>query len=122
MDRNIIFGGIAVVLVIGFLWYLDEGKPGPYDDLAKCIADANATFYGTKSCPHCNEQKEMFGKSAHLLPYVECASPTGAGQIEACYDAGIRAYPTWVFSDGSRQLGRLTFEQLGQATGCALPA
>lgn len=122
VERNIIFGGIAVVLVIALLWYIEDSKPGEYDDFAKCIADANATFYGTKTCPHCNEQKEMFGKSVSLLPYVECSLPAGMGQAQACNDAGIRAYPTWVFSDGSRELGRLSFEVLSQKTGCGLPA
>jgi hypothetical protein len=46
-------------------------------------------------------QKE-FGKSAKLLPYIECSSKVpnaegGYDQLQICKDAYITGYPTWEF-------------------------
>ncbi len=62
----------------------------------------------------------MFGKSAKLLPYVECSEPNGKGQLSVCTDAGVTGYPTWQFADGSKKGGRLDFEELATATNCSL--
>ena len=31
--------------------------------LAKCLTSKDVKMYGTSWCPHCNNQKEMFGVS-----------------------------------------------------------
>jgi hypothetical protein len=112
----IIIGGLIALLV-------REGqKPGKYDDFAQCINDTGAKFYGAFWCPHCQNQKAAFGRSAKLLPYVECSERDGKGQLPVCTNAGIEGYPTWVFADGTRQSGNLPFETLSEKTGCTLPA
>ena len=94
---------------------------GKLDSLAQCLKDKGAKFYGASWCSHCNTQKEMFGDSQKFLPYVECSTRDGKGQLKACADAEIAGYPTWVFPDGSRQSGSLSLEILSQKTGCPLP-
>jgi hypothetical protein len=89
--------------------------------LATCLSDKGATFYGAFWCPHCQEQKSDFGDAAEVAPYVECATLGGTGQTEACKEAGITSYPTWVFPNGERATGRLPLAQLAQATGCPAP-
>ncbi|MFH1400946.1 MAG: hypothetical protein ABIH41_05485, partial [Nanoarchaeota archaeon] len=37
------------------------------DDFARCLTQSGATMYGASWCPHCNDQKEMFGSSVHLV-------------------------------------------------------
>lgn len=69
------------------------------DTFAQCIADSGTTFYGAFWCPHCNEQKVMFSKSAKLLPYQEC-SQANRKQNSLCTEKQIESYPTWVFPDG----------------------
>jgi hypothetical protein len=73
-------------------------------------------MYGASWCPHCIEQKELFGASARWLPYVEC-SPGGQGtrQAAACAAAGIRQYPTWII-DGQRFQEVLTLPRLAELT------
>lgn len=120
--QNIILGSVAVLAILAVLWFIEESKPGDYDGFAQCLSESNATFYGTYWCPHCNDQKDEFGKSMEYVNYVECSLPNQAGQTPACQEAGIRGYPTWVFGDGTRMPGKLSFEQLSQMSGCPLPS
>jgi hypothetical protein len=63
----------------------------------------------------------MFGSAKDLLPYVECSTPDGRGQVQECTDASVEAYPTWEFADGERMAGLLSFERLAENTGCEMP-
>ncbi|HYE23258.1 MAG TPA: hypothetical protein VEA92_02270 [Candidatus Paceibacterota bacterium] len=116
---------IVLLLLIGvpmgyWAWYMTQ--PGKHDSFATCLKDSGALFYGAFWCPHCQQQKAMFGKSEKLLPYVECSQPSGQGQLQVCTDAGITGYPTWVFPDGTRLDGTQSLEALSQKTSCELPA
>jgi len=115
--------GVALAVVIalhlhyaGFLG--KTATAGPEDPwirgLAEHLAKTNAKFYGASWCPHCTDQKEMFGSSARRLPYVEC-SPGGpkAPPAQACNEANVKSYPTWVIS-GQRYTGTQTLENLAQ--------
>jgi len=110
----IVFGGIVA------LRFYDSAKPGEYDTFAQCLADEGAIFYGAFWCPHCGEQKDMFGNSVDFLPYKECSLPDGQGQTQECIDADIKTYPTWEFTDGTRLEGVQSFEKLSEKTGCEL--
>jgi len=114
---------IVALLVLALVIFIiaSPGKPGKYDTFAQCIKDKGAIFYGTFWCPHCQAQKARFGKSAKLLPYVECSTPDGQGQIPACKDAGVTSYPTWKFADGSVKVGEVELAELASTTGCTLP-
>ncbi|KKR67391.1 MAG: Vitamin K epoxide reductase, partial [Parcubacteria group bacterium GW2011_GWF1_40_6] len=95
--------------------------PGKYDAFATCLKDEGAVFYGAFWCTHCQATKKMFGASQKLLPYVECSTADGRGQVQMCADKKIMSYPTWEFADGSRLEGEVTFEQLALKTSCQLP-
>ncbi|MFH1221662.1 MAG: hypothetical protein V1492_01110 [Candidatus Micrarchaeota archaeon] len=90
----------------------------PYANFAKCLTAKGAAMYGASWCPHCQNQKKMFGAAVEYIKYVECAPPEG-GQAAACTSAGIEAYPTWLI-EGQKYLGEKTFEELAQLTGCAV--
>lgn len=111
-----LFGG--GVLVVAALFGINAFTPGDNDALAQCIADSGATFYGAFWCPHCQSQKQAFGKSQRLLPYVECSTPDGQGQLQVCTDATVQSYPTWEFADGERMSGELPLTTLAEKTGC----
>lgn len=113
--------GVVVLLAFAGLQYLESTRTGAYDALAQCLADRGATFYGAFWCPHCTAQKEMFGNSAELLPYVECSTPDGQAQTAVCAEANITTYPTWVLADGERLSGTQTLAGLAEATECELP-
>ena len=111
---------LVILLLIIILVKSNNSNAQNYDAFAQCISSAGAKFYGASWCSHCNEQKEMFGKSVKYLPYIECSLPGGSGQIQVCENANIQAYPTWEFQDGTRMEGRLSLEQLAEKTNCPL--
>ncbi len=122
-------GVIAIIIASAGLAYKGDGAAnnnsnqtaGKYDDFAKCLKDKGAVFYGAFWCSHCQNQKKSFGASVEFLPYVECSTPDGKGQLQVCLDKRIEGYPTWVFVDGSRQSGEVPFTTLASKTGCILP-
>src|SRR3989338_4422091 len=121
--RNIITWIIVAVVVIGGVVYLAKipAKPGPLDTFANCIKDSGATFYGAFWCPHCQNQKAMFGSSARLLPYVECSTPDGNSQLPICKEKKVEGYPTWEFPGGTRESGEISLGRLSELTNCPLP-
>ena len=126
MSNKVLFlvVGIIILSVIGYgiyQWAKYQAEPGDLDIFATCLKDSGAMFYGAYWCPHCQTQKKMFGKSEKLLPYIECSTPDGRGQLPVCKDAGIRSYPTWRFSDGEERSGELSLVFLSEKTGCQLP-
>lgn len=71
---------------------------GPAEiSLAQHLTAIGAKEYGAWWCPHCYEQKQLFGKEAFgYVNYVECASDDDPQkQTEACATAGVRSYPSW---------------------------
>ncbi len=120
---NRIVAGIIVLALAGVIYMVatKERAPSKLDGFAACIQESGATFYGAFWCPHCQNQKAMFGRSAKLLPYAECSTPDGRGQLTGCKDLAITTYPTWVFGDGSTTTGEIPLKILAEKTSCALP-
>jgi hypothetical protein len=115
------FIGIVAVAAVAFLLWNNNNKPAQYDQLAQCLADSGAKMYGAWWCPHCNNQKEAFGKSWKIFSdaggYVEC-STADRQQTEICQQTGITGYPTWRFPDGSELSGEVNFYLLAQHSNC----
>ncbi len=121
--KNKLIWAVIILIIIAIFSYImyQNSIPGKYDDFAKCLKDKGATFYGAFWCPHCQKQKSVFGKSKKYLPYVECSTADGRGQVPQCNDKGIASYPTWIFADSSQETGELSLGTLAEKTGCALP-
>lgn len=85
--------------------------------LAQHLAGSDALMYSAYWCPHCYDQKQLFGKEAfEKINKVECAPDGLKGEPEKCVAAQIRAFPTWVIN-GQVYEGLLTLEKLGELTG-----
>ena len=113
--------GILIICAILLVTYFVSGPSGKYDDFARCITLSGAKFYGAWWCPHCQEQKAMFEGSDKYLPYIECSPPNDRNsELPICSALGIKSYPTWIFSDGSRA-NQLSLEELSLKTSCPLP-
>lgn len=122
VKKNLTWLAIGMFVVAGIgMWIYSQNQPGRYDAFAQCLTDKGATFYGAFWCPHCQKQKAMFGKSARLLPYVECSTQDGRNRLAVCVEKEIEGYPTWEFSDGSRLSGEIPLSRLSEKTGCELP-
>ena len=120
----LIFWLIIVVLIVAGVGasFFTQAKSGELDTFAQCLKDKGVVFYGAFWCPHCQATKRMFGTSARLLPYVECSTPDGQGQLPVCKDKGVEQYPTWTFANSTTTLtGERTLEELSVASGCPLP-
>lgn len=114
---------IAVIaLLMGGATYLGKIR-GRHrlDAFAKCLASKNAKMYGLFWCPHCADQKEMFGASFEYVPYIECGIRGTHGETSACQEAGVKDFPTWQFADGSRVIGTRELTFLSAKTECSLP-
>lgn len=115
----VIVGILVIVAMAVFIpWHRHNQK---IDAFAQCLTAKQAKMYGAFWCPHCDEQKEMFGSSFKYAPYTECGIKGSRALTQACQDAGIKRFPTWVFADGSRTEGEKSLEYLSAQTGCPQP-
>ena len=114
------YGGVLILLAAAFIGgrYYRNHK---YDSFAKCVATKQAKMYGLYWCPHCIEQKEMFGDAFHFVPYVECAIKGSSEITPECKIAGVKLFPTWQFGTDPPREGVLSLEALSDKTGCSLP-
>lgn len=117
-NRNLLLGSLLVVGVL-FAWQNDLLAP-PEDPRLRALAihldESGARYYGASWCPSCQEQHDLFGRSADRLPYVEC-SPNGRGGMVAfeCVANDVSGYPTWII-DGQRFQRVLTPDELARYT------
>ena len=87
---------------------------GEYDALAQCMTEKGAAMYGTDWCSHCQDQKEIFGKSFQYVTYINCDKSRFA-----CDEAGVTGYPTWVIN-GETYNGIQQLYKLAQLTECSI--
>lgn len=83
---------------------------GEEQSLAQCIA-GRAALYGASWSSDTREAGQLLAGAD--FEYVLCDA-----DAQACEDAGIAAYPTWVI-DGEKHLGKLSVERLAVLTGCS---
>ena len=112
-----------VILALHANYVAPAAEPiGPEDPQVRALAEhleaQDVIFYGASWCPHCQQQKALFGASAARLPYVECSlGGPNAPAAAACRSAGVRSYPTWIIN-GRAYVGEvLSLAQLADATG-----
>lgn len=84
--------------------------------LAEHLSEIGAIMYGAFWCPHCYEQKQLFGKEAfEKITYIEC-DPSGINpQPNLCTEAGVQSYPSWDIN-GELYRGTQTLEQLAEVS------
>ncbi|RMF21326.1 MAG: hypothetical protein D6756_12675 [Cyanobacteria bacterium J083] len=90
--------------------------------LAKYLSSQGVKKYGAFWCPHCYEQKQLFGKEAFkIINYIEC-DPRGKNpQRELCVAAGIKSFPTWEIK-GKLYPGTKSLQELAKLSGYQGPS
>lgn len=89
--------------------------------LAKHLTSVGAIKYGAYWCPHCYDQKQLFGKEAFsYINYIECAPDGENAQPKACVAANIKGFPSWTI-DGKLYEGTQKLEKLAEVTGYTGP-
>lgn len=118
--RMLIYVGILILFAAAYLagrYY----KNHKYDSFAKCLASKQAKMYGLYWCPHCADQKAMFGSAFKYVPYVECAIRGSKELAPECKVAGVKLFPSWQFGMDPPKEGVLSLDALSEKTGCSLP-
>ncbi|MFH1916828.1 MAG: hypothetical protein ABIJ21_06220 [Nanoarchaeota archaeon] len=104
------------VLVVAFIISLlitrantDEEKI----NTAKCLTAQGFAMAGTSWCPHCEEQKEIFGSAFQYIDYYDC-------DLEAqwCEEKHVEGYPSWVSPTGAASAGVKNLATLKKMSGC----
>ncbi len=118
--KRLIWAGILATVLVAYVgfWYYSNHR---YDGFAKCLASKQAKMYGLYWCPHCADQKAMFGKAFQYVPYVECAIKDSHELAPACSAAGVKLFPSWQFGTNKPVEGVFQFQELSDKTGCSLP-
>ena len=119
--KKILLYGVVVILLAGAFIGGRYYKNHKYDAFAKCLSTKQAKMYGLYWCPHCIEQKQMFGDAFHYVPYVECAIKGSKEEALECKVAGVKLFPSWQFGMDPPKEGVLSLEALSDKTGCGLP-
>lgn len=90
---------------------------GPAEiSLAEHLTEVGAIKYGAFWCPHCYDQKQLFGKEAFAkINYIECAEEGQNAQPDVCSQANLEGFPTWDVK-GERYSGTQTLQQLAEAS------
>jgi uncharacterized membrane protein len=105
---------VAIVAVIGTLIFYESVTGGPFPEpnkellpittnsgpaeiaLAEHLTSVDAKMYGAYWCPHCHDQKQLFGKEAFSkVSYVECDPNGPNAKPDLCAAAKVKSYPTW---------------------------
>lgn len=86
--------------------------------LAAHLTEIDAKMYGAYWCPHCHDQKQLFGKAAYSeIPYVECAPDGKDSQTALCQSVPeITGFPTWEVN-GQFLSGSQSLQTLAEASG-----
>jgi hypothetical protein len=119
---NQTFAALLIVLAIAALCVpVGSADSKDLDTFAQCLAEKKVTMYGSFLCPHCDDQKKLFGSSFRYVPYVECSIPGSRQMTFACMGAQIHFTPTWTFANGDRLTGVQPLKTLGEKAGCRIP-
>ena len=81
--------------------------------LANCMTENGTKMYGTERCGHCATQKGLFGDAFANIDYTDCDEDR-----QACLDAGVRGFPTWIDNEGNPYPGTQTLDRLAAISGC----
>ncbi|MEL6331976.1 MAG: vitamin K epoxide reductase family protein [Cyanobacteria bacterium J06626_26] len=86
--------------------------------LAKHLKEVDAKMYGAYWCPHCFDQKQLFGQEAKkYMPYIECADDGADSQTALCQSVPeITGFPTWEVN-GQFLPGTQSLATLAEASG-----
>lgn len=95
MNKNIIYGVVAIVVVFALYFLISKKKKSPMKkaDTMEETPTSVGTIYGVMTCPHTVKQIEKFPK----YNFVDCSGTT-------CPEI-VKAYPTSVHPDGRVEIG-----------------
>ena len=112
----LIAAAFALAIYLGF-----RRRTSKLDAFAQCLSSKQVRMYGAFWCPHCEDQKKLFGSSFQYIAYTECGVEGSRAIQPVCTQANVKNFPTWQFPDGSRLEGTVPLPTLATRSGCSLP-
>lgn len=101
-------------------WEITTNSTAAEIELARHLADIGAKEYIAYWCPHCQEQKLLFGQQAYQIisenVKIECAADSPLAKPDLCKTAKIEGYPTWIIK-GKTYSGVQNLQELAKASG-----
>ena len=91
--------------------------------LARHLRQIGAKEYSAYWCPHCHDQKMLFGKeAAAIIDYVECDPRGQNSRAEICKAAAanVKGFPTWEIK-GQFYSGTQSLQKLADLSGYTGP-
>ena len=86
-------------------------------NFAQYLSDNNFIMYSAYWCPHCHDQKQLFGKKAvEELKIIECAKDGFNNQFKLCQSKGIEGFPSWEINNQIYS-GTQELKELAEITG-----
>ncbi len=77
-------------------WEITTTSTSAEIELAQHLTLMGAKLYTAFWCPHCFEQKQLFGKEAFSkINHIECAEGGENAQPDVCRESGLEGYPAW---------------------------
>jgi hypothetical protein len=89
------------------------------ENFARCLTEKEIILYGTAWDGHTQKQKELFGKAAKYLTYIECMAEEGGTVLSECELAEIKGFPAWEIFENII-VGRISIKRLSDLSGCPL--
>lgn len=110
MNKKLIITGVFLLVTIAIIVLIFIFQNGNTDEkTAKCIGQ-KAILYVSTTCPHCSNQKEMFGENLKYINLINCNI-----EIEKCQN--IMYVPSWEIN-GQIYTGVQSIDKLKELTGC----
>lgn len=99
-----------------------QNTSGPSEiALAQHLQEIGATKYSAYWCPHCQQQRELFGREAfEYINSIECAEDGQDAQPQLCRDAGVQGFPSWEIN-GTLYSGARPLSELADLSGYTGP-
>lgn len=89
--------------------------------LARHLTQIGAKEYIAWWCPHCHEQKQLFGKQAYSeINHIECDPDGKNPRPDLCEAAKVQSYPSWEIK-GQLYPGVKSLEELAKLSGYTGP-
>ena len=104
---------VLLVIILLIVIFVGRGTSEDYTTFAKCLTEKGVKMYGTDWCPHCKDQKKMFGDAFKYVDYHNCDTDP------ECEEVGVQGFPTWIIDD-KLYPGAVKLEVLSEMTECPL--
>lgn len=101
---------LGIILVVSLIFYI-KNSDGIDENTIKCIAE-KSELYVSKTCSHCEQQKEILRDYLNLFNMIDCIDNS-----KECQENNILRIPAWIINN-KQYTGVKSLKELKKLTGC----